>query len=131
MYVGKAYFHGEGEIKSMAKKQNIESITSRGLRIRALRIKKYISVLEIATYMDMSRTSFNRIENGERDLKCEEIIAIARYLNVAPTIIMGTQAPKLVSDKLKRFAVNSGFNAGEINPRLFDFVNTVVQDFHI
>lgn len=114
----------------MAETKN-ESIKRRGLRIRALRTKKYISALEIATYMGMSRSSFNRIENGERDVKCEEIMAIATYLNVHPNKIIGVEAPKLISDKLKRFAINHGFQPTEINPRLFNFASTVVQDFHL
>lgn len=108
-----------------------DSIIRRGLRIRALRKKKYISTSEIASYMGMSRTSFGRIEKGERDLKCEEIIAISTYLNVHPNKILGVEAPRLVSDKLKRFAISHGFEPREINPRLFNFAITVVQDFHI
>lgn len=120
----------KGDIKSMIKESN-ELIKDRGQRIKALRKKKYISAVEIAEYMGISRSSFVRIENGERDMKCSEILEISTFLNVHPNKVMGLEAPRLVSDKIKRIALSNGFARAEINPRLYDFANTIVKDFHI
>ncbi|WP_171497544.1 helix-turn-helix domain-containing protein [Acinetobacter bereziniae] len=103
----------------------------RGERIRELRKARHVSIVELAQYMGISKNSYSRIEEGIRDMKCGEAQDLSIFLNVHLTLILGIKPPHLVSDKIRKFAVNSGFRNSEINPRLFNFAKVVIQDFHI
>lgn len=107
-----------------------EQLKVRGERIRKMRKARHVSIVELAQYMGISKNSYARIEDGIRDMKCGEAQDLSIFLNVHLNLILGIKPPHLVSDKIRKFAVNSGFRSSEISPRLYDFAKVVIQDFH-
>lgn len=111
-------------------KMTIEGMKIRGERIRKLRKNRHVSQVELCTFIGISKNSYARIESGTREMKCSELEKLSEFLNVPINVILGIKPPHLVSDKIKTFAINSGFNRSEITPRVFNFANLVIQNFH-
>ncbi len=109
-------------------------LTARGCRIARLRKSKYVTETEISEYVGISRVSYRRIEQGKRDMRCFEALKIAEFLNVHPNLIIGFGAPKLQEDKVRKLAVDNGFEVArqfsgriDISPRLIAFARQVID----
>jgi len=55
-----------------------------GKRLKALRIERDLTQLELAEILDMSPNFVGMIERGERNTTVENIFKIARALNIKP-----------------------------------------------
>ena len=56
-----------------------------GKRLKALRLDHNLTQLELAEILDMSPNFIGMIERGERNTTVENVIKIARALNVKPS----------------------------------------------
>jgi len=106
----------------------------RGEIIRQLREKKSVSCRELYEYLDISRSSYLKIEKGLRDLRCDELIKICEYLNVNPSLILGYKPKAVPTDKVHKLAIQNGFEQArqqngriDISPRLYTFANQLIQ----
>ena len=113
------------------------SLTERGMRLRQIRKAKYVSEVEISEYVGISRSCYRSIESGQRDMKCMEVLMISKYLNVHPNRIMGVVAPRIPVDKVRKLAIDNGFDVArqvggaiDISPRLLKFAVQVVDQVH-
>lgn len=112
-------------------KSGKEEMKLRGARIRQIRREKYVSSRELYEFLGISPSSYVRIEEGRREMRCFEAIKIAEYLNVPVLKILCVEPKPIVSDKVKKMAVNSGFDELEVNRRLHKFAAAVVESLHI
>ena len=56
-----------------------------GKRLKALRLDRSLTQLELAEILDMSPNFIGMIERGERNTTVENVFKIARALNVKPS----------------------------------------------
>lgn len=110
----------------------------RGMRIRRLRQARGVSALKLSKYMGISRASFNRMELGERDMRCFEAIKIAECLNVHPSQVIGYHPPEMNEEHVYKLAIDLGFEVVTqadgritISPRLYNFAQAVVSQAHL
>ena len=104
-----------------------EKRIQRGACIKAIRVSKHISASELARYLNTSRNSYIRIEDGIREMRCFEAIAIAEFLNVHLFKIMDVTPKPIVSSRTREMALESGFNPWELGNRFQKFADSVVQ----
>lgn len=112
-------------------------LKERGKRIKEIRESKYVTAMEIVEYIGISRSSYSSIETGKRDMKCCEALKIAEFLNVHPNRILGFSSPRVVEDKVRKAAIDNGFDVArqidgriDISPRLIKFAIQVVDQVH-
>lgn len=55
-----------------------------GKRLKALRVERDLTQLELAEILDMSPNFVGMIERGERNTTVENVFKIARALNIKP-----------------------------------------------
>ena len=66
------------------------------MRLKALRKKKGISQLRLATELNTTQNTISRYETGEREPGIAELIKIADYFNVSVDyLIERTENPKM------------------------------------
>lgn len=116
------------------KQAKLSVLKPRGEIIRQLREKKSVSRSEMYEYLGVSRGCYAKIENGLRDLRCDELMKICEYLNVNPSLILGYKPKALPTDKVHKLAIQNGFEQArqrngqiDISPRLYAFANQVIQ----
>lgn len=64
-----------------------------GPAIRALRERTGLTKTQLATATGIDRTHLHRIENGERRGTPEQLVAIARVLEVPVTVVSTSEVP--------------------------------------
>ena len=62
------------------------------MRLKALRKKKGISQLRLATDLNTTQNTISRYETGEREPGIAELIKIADYFNVSVDYLIGNEA---------------------------------------
>lgn len=108
-------------------KPDVKLLMRRGDRIRTIRTQKGKSSLDLANYLGISRSSYIRIEDGIRDMRCFEAVLIAEYLNVPILKIMNVQEKPIISDQVKTLALQSGFHNWEVGNRFNKFAKAVAS----
>jgi len=63
------------------------------LRLKELRKDCKVTQLQIAEYLGVSRPTYTRYENGEREPNIETIIKIAKYFNISIDYLFGIESP--------------------------------------
>ena len=58
-----------------------------GKKLKALRVERDLTQLELAEILDMSPNFVGMIERGERNTTVENVYNIARALNIKPTAL--------------------------------------------
>lgn len=109
----------------------------RGMLIRRLRVSKKLSALSASLFVGISQGSYCRIESGERDMKCEELLKIAELFEVHASYILGCKAPVIKEEHVYKIAIDHGFEVARqiggnigISPRLVNFAQAVVTQIH-
>ena len=111
--------------------ETTEKVKERGRRIEAIRKSKYVSATEIAAYVGLSRRSYKRIENGERDMLCHEVQSICTYLGIHPMRVMAVDEPTIPQDRIRKMAQEIGFSAAECrSPRIYELVKRALSASH-
>lgn len=64
-----------------------------GQKIADLRIDRDIQQRELAAAIGVHQSVLNRIEKGRRSLREDELLSIARYLNVTTDYLLGNDVP--------------------------------------
>lgn len=108
-------------------KDNPENLIQRGKVIREIRESKHVTASELARYINISRKSYERIESGERDMRCFEAMRIATFLNVHLYKILNHAPKPIVSSRTQEIALASGFHNWEIGHRFQNFANEIVK----
>ncbi len=62
-----------------------------GERLRELRIEKNLSIQALAKEIQIGSSSICRWENGQADIKSEQLIIIAKYFNVTTDYLLGLE----------------------------------------
>lgn len=108
-------------------KQEVKDLIQKGNNIRYLRASRNKSINEMAEYLGISRSSYVRIEDGVRDMRCFEAVLIAEYLNVPILKIMNVQEKPIISEQVKSLALQSGFHNWEVGNRFNKFAEAVAS----
>lgn len=115
----------------------LPDLKNRGMKIRRLRRLNNLTALNVSQYMGISRGSFNRIELGLRDMRCNEAIMMAELFKVHPNFIMGCESPVITEEHVFKIAIDHGFEVARqvdgkigISPRLVNFAQAVVTQIH-
>lgn len=66
-------------------------------RLRALRLAQGLSLAELATRAHLSQSTLSRIENGQRRLALDQLVTLARALEVGLDELVEFQAEEVVS----------------------------------
>lgn len=112
-------------------------VKDRGILIRRLRRLKKISAFRASVFIGISQGSYNRIESGEREMKCNELLKIAELYEVHPNYILGCKSPVIQEEHVYKIAIDHGFEVARqvggkisISPRLVNFAQAVVTQVH-
>ena len=65
--------------------------TKLGAKIKQLRGRRGINQQDLADKLDLSRSSLSQIENGERKIAADELLALSSLLGVDVQILLGTK----------------------------------------
>jgi len=60
-------------------------------KLKEIREEKQMNIQQFAELLNMERTTYGKIEKGQRDLNLSTIDHFAERLNVLPSYLMGTQ----------------------------------------
>jgi transcriptional regulator with XRE-family HTH domain len=73
-----------------------------GTRVKELRERSGISQERLAVLLGVGRSTVSQIEGGSRKLSAEEIVTLARILNVSAPVLLGTEKePKVIIREVK------------------------------
>lgn len=75
-------------------------------KIRALRETKDMTQTELANAVNINRSVLNRIENGSRPLRDDELKELARFFNVSTDYLLGNYGQISTYDDKERQLVN-------------------------
>lgn len=75
-----------------------------GQKIKTKRETLNISQKELATKTNINVSVMNRIESGERAIRDDEILKIAKFLNVSTDYLLGNETPTLTEKDEKDIA---------------------------
>ena len=64
-----------------------------GRRIRAVRLHRLITQVELARALGIERTTLTKYERGSRSMTVEMLVQIARVLQVAPSVLLDDTLP--------------------------------------
>lgn len=78
-----------------------------GENIRLIRLKKGLSQQNIADDLEITVSSYSKMERGEIDLKYSRIVQIANALKVSVFEIIGSDEKNGVHDPLKEYGTPS------------------------
>lgn len=67
--------------------------TTRGIAERLVAARGSRSQKEVAEAAGMSPSALNRVEGGTRNLRLDELVAVADVLGIEPQEILGTETP--------------------------------------
>ena len=81
-----------------------------GEQIRKLREARKVTQEEISDALGMSRQRFARIEKGIADISYDHIVAIAKYLNIAPPQITDVYDSKAAVSYRTGNSANASFD---------------------
>lgn len=56
--------------------------------IRQCRTTLYLSQQNVADYLNISQSSYSKIENGQSQLTVTHLLHISEYLNVSPLLLL-------------------------------------------
>lgn len=76
-----------------------------------LRERLGLNQKELAESLKMNRSVLNRIENGTRPVRDDELIILADYFNVSTDYLLGRETPKTTALSDEQTTVLKGFNA--------------------
>lgn len=79
--------------------------------IITLRERQGLNQKELAESLNMNRSVLNRIENGTRPVRDNELKIIADYFNVSADYLLGRETPKAPTLSDEQTTVLSGFDA--------------------
>ncbi|MBR0261387.1 MAG: helix-turn-helix transcriptional regulator [Selenomonadaceae bacterium] len=79
--------------------------------IITLRERQGLNQKELAESLNMNRSVLNRIENGTRPVRDDELKIIADYFNVSADYLLGRETPKAPTLSDEQTTVLSGFDA--------------------
>lgn len=63
-----------------------------GNRIRAARLAARLSQAELAAEIGLDQSNLSRIENGDRSIRVEDLLRIAKALRVSAASLLGDEA---------------------------------------
>ena len=66
---------------------------------------------ELAEALNMNRSVLNRIENGIRPVRDDELAVFADYFNVSADYLLGRETPKAIALSDEQTTVLKGFDA--------------------
>lgn len=108
-----------------------------GSKIKAFREKKHVSENEIAEYVGMSRSTYRHIEEGKREPKVSELIAIIEYLNINLSDVLEYRKPRISTEAIRSLAVGLGFQEYkqrngqvDLSPKIYELAKSVIQKAH-
>ena len=78
--------------------------------IVTLRERQGLNQKELAESLNMNRSVLNRIENGTRPVRDDELKIIADYFNVSADYLLGRETPKAPTLSDEQTTVLKGFN---------------------
>ena len=79
--------------------------------IVTLRERQGLNQKELAKSLNMNRSVLNRIENGTRPVRDDELKIIADYFNVSADYLLGRETPKATALSDEQTTVLKGFEA--------------------
>lgn len=65
-------------------------------KIKKIRKEKFISQEALADVLEVSRSTYARIENGKVPLTVDRLIELSKYLDVPASLLLETEGYKLV-----------------------------------
>ncbi len=76
-----------------------------------LRERQGLSQKELAANLNMNRSVLNRIENGTRPVRDDELKTIADYFDVSADYLLGRKMPKVPSLSDEQIDILKGFDS--------------------
>lgn len=64
-----------------------------GTRVRALRLERGLSQVELAKIVGTHQTALSQIEVGRRGVSVQQVVKLSKALSVSPDRILGSDAP--------------------------------------
>lgn len=79
-----------------------KNIKNLGQRIRDLRLQNNLSQGKLAALLKIERTSLSQVENGQREVKSQELIKLAQIFNISVDELLGLKRkPAVILEKNK------------------------------
>ena len=74
-----------------------------GKRLKEARKAKGLTQVELAEILDISQTSYQRMETGEHDMKMSNILKICRTLDVSADWLIGVDERAVATKGIRKF----------------------------
>ena len=87
------------------------SITFVLKNIRLIRLERGFSQQILAEYLELTQSSYAKIERGETRLNLVDFLSICRFLNVDPASLLQSSLTLVQTDKRTRPAVENAVGA--------------------
>ncbi len=114
------------QLSEISKLEAVKLKKNIGERIKFFRKKRGLSQQELAELVDIEMKSLSRIESGHNYPQCENLVAIAKVLNVLPWQLYFYDEPHDL-EKMKNdiiFTVNK--NESTI-PKIYQYVQSIIN----
>jgi transcriptional regulator with XRE-family HTH domain len=77
------------------------------MKLRELRLKSGKTQFEVGRAVNVQPQKISEVENGRRDLRFQEAIQIATFLDVSLDELAGIQKQKPATDRTERVGMNA------------------------
>lgn len=96
-----------------------------GRRIRAVRLRRLITQVELARALGIERTTLTKYERGSRSMTVEMLVQIARALQVAPSVLLDDALP-LESEEVREI-MRRLVQRPDVVPQVLDMLDVMTR----